>query len=149
MPQRNNSRGSRQDKKLVGKYKQVRVSFIGASFLFPDAESSVNNVDDAFGVFILDEIFRRQSILSKVKGVLKKTHYCRRCDSDIMGLKAHGRRFSIDISYRNLPVFKLEIDMPAIPCRTCGTPNAVNEQSTEEIISGAIAQAFLNLKQKT
>src|SRR5262245_52367759 len=97
-------------------------------------------------MFILDEIFRRQSILSKLTGMLKKTHHCRKCDSDLMGLKAHRRRFALDISYKQLPPFKLEIEMPAIPCRSCGASNAVNEPATEDTISGAIAQAFLSMK---
>jgi ribosomal protein L40E len=122
--------------KLVGKYKQARVSLVGASFLF---ESELN---EALGLFILDEIFRRQSILSKVKGIIRKAHHCRKCDADLMGLKARGRRFSLDLSYKDLPTFRLEIEMPAIPCRKCGTNNAVNEENTELIVSAALAKAF-------
>jgi hypothetical protein len=138
----------KKEQNLVGKFKQVRVVFAGASFLLPDAESQSQVVDDNFGVFILDEVFRRQSILSKLRGVLKKTHHCRQCDSDLMGLKAHRRRFSLEISYKKLPSFKLEIEMPAIPCRNCGTNNAVNEQTTEYIVTGAIAEAFRAIKKK-
>jgi hypothetical protein len=128
--------------KLVGKYKQVRVSFLGASFLSPGNTKEKRYQDDSFGPFILDEIFRRQSILSKRKGILKKNHHCRRCDADLMGLKAHRRRFTLDVVYKDAPPFKIDIEMPAIPCRNCGTSNAVNEENTEQIICGAIAKAF-------
>lgn len=134
-----------KEPKLVGKYKQVRVTFIDAPFLKPDAAN--RQVDDGFGLFILDEVFRRQSILSKLKGLLKKTHHCRKCEAGLMGLRAHRRRFTLDIAYKALPPFKLDIEMPAIPCRNCGTNNAVNEEATEFIISGAIAKAFESLKQ--
>ena len=132
--------------KLVGKYKQVRVTFVGASFFRRGGASGDKLADDQFGPFILDEIFRRQSILSKAKGILKKTHYCRKCEADLMGLTAHRRRFSLTMSYKELPPFKLEIEMPAIPCRKCGTSNAINEETTELIIAGAIAAAFESLK---
>jgi hypothetical protein len=132
--------------KLVGKYKQVRVTFLGASFFRRGGQSGDRLADDQFGPFILEEIFRRQSILSKPKGLLKKTHCCRKCEADLMGLTAHRRRFSLTITYKDLPPFKIEIDMPAIPCRKCGTSNAVNEEATELIITGAIATAFESLK---
>jgi hypothetical protein len=148
MPTKKSSSASKKEQNLVGKFKQVRVVFVGASFLLPKAESQHQVVDDNFGVFILDELFRRQSILSRLRGVLKKTHHCRQCDSDLMGLKAHRRRFSLEISYKKLPPFKLEIEMPAIPCRNCGTSNAVNEQTTEYIVTGAIAEAFRAIKKK-
>jgi len=137
---------SNNSPKLVGKYKQVRVTFVGASFITREQSSPAEHVNEALGLFILDEVFRHQSILSRRKGLLRKTHYCRKCDSDLMGLKARGRKFSLDISYKQLPPFKLEIEMPAIPCPECGTNNAVNEENTEFIISGAIAKAFQSLK---
>ena len=131
--------------KLVGKHKQVRVTLLGASFTRP-GPADKRYADDGFGPFILDEVFRRQSILSKRKGILKKNHHCRGCDASLMGLKAHRRKFSLNIAYKQLAPFKLEIEMPAIPCRTCGTSNAVNEDTTEQVISGAIAMAFESLK---
>lgn len=146
MAGKSNSTALKKNRPLVGKYKQVRVVFIGASFLTPEAKAKTKGVDDAFGLFILDEVFRRQSILSKLKGMLRKTHHCRKCDADLMGLKAHRRKFSLDISYKQLPPFKIEIEMPAIPCRKCGTSNAVNEENTEFIISGAIAKVFESVK---
>ena len=146
MPRTNNSPTPKKDPRLVGKYQEVRVVFVGASFLTD--ESKARYVDDQFGLFMLDEVFRRQSILSKLRGVIRKAHHCRQCDADLMGLKAHRRRFSLDISYKDLPPFKLEIEMPAIPCRKCGTSNAVNEQNTEDIISGAIVDAFQSRRKK-
>jgi hypothetical protein len=137
---KNKSTAQSKEPRLIGKYKQVRVSIVGPAFLKPDG--AIKYIDDAFGLFILDEVFRRQSILSKLKGLFKKTHHCRKCEASLMGLKAHRRRFSLDISYKELPPFKLEIEMPAIPCRECGTSNAVNEEATEFIISGAIAKAL-------
>lgn len=142
---RNNSTSLVRIPKLVGKYKEVRVSFLGASFIRPGSTSDTRYQDDSFGPFILDEIFRRQSILSKRKGILKKNHYCRKCDADLMGLKARRRRFTLDVAYRDTPPFKIDIEMPAIPCRSCGTSNAVNEENTEQIICGAIAKAFESL----
>ncbi len=132
--------------KLVGKYKQVRVTFIGASFNRTQGAQSPRLADDNFGLFILDEIFSRQSILTKAKGLIRKSHHCRKCDADLMGSKAHRRRFALNIKYKQLPAFKIEIEMPAIPCRNCGTSNAVNEENTRYIISGAIAVAFESLK---
>lgn len=146
MAEKSNSKALSKKGKVVGKYKQVRVVFVGASFLIPGSQEKDKRVDDALGLFILDEVFRRQSILSKLKGLLRKTHHCRKCDADLMGLKAHRRRFSIKIEYKELPPFQLEIEMPAIPCRKCGASNAVNEESTEFIISGAIAKAFESVK---
>jgi len=133
--------------KLVGRYKQVRVSFIGASFNKPSAHTQAY-ADDQFAPHILEELFKKLSILSKRKGLITKTHYCRNCDADLMGLKAHRRRFSLPIAYQNMPPFKLEIEMPAIPCRKCGTSNAINEPATEETICGAIAKAFASLKDR-
>ena len=131
--------------KLVGKYKQVRVSFLGATFLKSGDTKHPRYQDDNFGPFILDEIFRRQSILSRLKGILKKNHHCRKCDADLMGLKAHRRRFTLDVTYKDIPPFKIDIEMPAIPCRKCGTSNAINEDNTEQVICGAIAKAFESL----
>jgi hypothetical protein len=131
--------------KLVGRYEQVRVSFIGASFLRSQA-AQARYADDEFGPFILDNIFDRQSILSKYKGVLKKAHHCRKCNADLTGLKTRRRKFSLDLSYKQLPPFKVEIEMPAVPCRACGTNNALNDKSTEYIVCGAIAKAFESLK---
>ena len=148
MPRKKSSPTPKKDHRLVGKYKEVRVAFVGASFLTDEGNTHARYVNDQFGLFMLDEVFRRQSILSKLRGVIRKTHHCRQCDVDLMGLKAHRRRFSLDISYRDLPPFKLEIEMPAIPCRQCGTSNAVNEQNTENIISGAIVEAFQARKKK-
>jgi len=132
--------------RLVGKYKQVRVTFIDTPFFKTDGETAVKHADDQFGLFILDEIFTRQSILSKLKGLLKKTHHCRKCDADLMGLKAPRRKFMLKIKYKDLPAFQVEIQMPAIPCRKCGTSNAINEDSTQYVISGAIAVAFKSLQ---
>jgi ribosomal protein L34E len=132
--------------RLIGKYKQVRVTFIDTPFFKTAGETAVKHTDDQFGLFILDEIFSRQSILSKLKGLLKKTHHCRKCDADLMGLKAHRRKFMLKLKYKDLPEFQLEIQMPAIPCRKCGTANVVNEDSTQYVISGAIALAFKSLQ---
>jgi hypothetical protein len=134
--------------KLVGKYKQVRVTLVGASFFQSEGNPASKFADDNFGLYILDEIFSRQSILSKKKGLLRKTHHCRKCEADLMGLKARRRRFALNIIYKQLPPFKVEIEMPAIPCRRCGASNAVNEDNTEYIISGAIAMAFESLKRR-
>jgi hypothetical protein len=134
--------------RLVGKYKEVRVTFLGASFLKSDADQHRKFADDNFGLFILDEIFTRQSILSKLKGLLKKNHHCRKCEADLMQSKAHRRRFALNIAYKQIPPFKIEIEMPAIQCRKCGTSNAVNEENTRYIISGAIAVAFDSLKKR-
>jgi hypothetical protein len=130
--------------KLVGKYKQVRVSIVGALFFNAEGAQSIKLADDNFGLFILDEIFSRQSILTRLRGLLRKTHHCRQCDADLSGLKAHRRRFALSIQYKQLPTFKVE--MPAIPCRSCGTSNAVNEENTRYIVSGAVAVAFESLK---
>src|SRR5258706_11966266 len=146
MPGKTSLPPPRKNHRLIGKYKEVRVAFIGASFLTDETQAAY--VNDQFGLFMLDEVFRRQSILSKLRGVIRKTHHCRQCNADLMGLKAHRRRFSLDISYKDLPPFKFEIEMPAIPCRTCGTSNAVNEQNTENIISSAIVVAFESRKPK-
>ena len=146
MPDKSHSKALVKIPKLVGKYKQVRVAFLGASFFRPSESSEAKLADDSFGPFILDQIFRHQSILSKLKGILKKTHHCRKCEASLMGLTAHRRRFSLTMSYKELPPFKLEIEMPAMPCRKCGTSNAVNEEVTELIITGAIASAFESLK---
>lgn len=133
--------------KLIGRYKQVRVVFVGATFTKP-TEGNKSFADDQFATSILDEVFKKQRILTKVKGLISKSHHCRKCDADLMGLKAHRRKFSIPISYKDLPPFKLEIEMPAIPCKKCGTSNAINEQATEETICGAIAKAFASLKDR-
>lgn len=146
MAGKSSSKPPKKKAKIVGKYKQVRVEFTGASFLIAESGSEDKRIDDSLGLFILDEVFRRQSILSKLKGLLRKTHHCRKCDADLMGLKAHRRRFSIHIAYKDLPPFQMEIEMPAIPCRKCGASNAVNEDSTEFVISGAIANAFESIK---
>jgi hypothetical protein len=135
--------------RLIGKYKQVRVTFIDTPFFKTEGEAAVKHTDDQFGLFILDEIFSRQSILSKLKGLLKKSHHCRKCDADLMGLKAHRRKFVLKLKYKNLPPFQVEIQMPAIPCRQCGTSNAINEDSTQYVISGAIAVAFKSLQDGT
>ena len=134
--------------KLVGKYKQVRVTFIGASFLKLSDGKNTRYADDEFAPFILDEVFKRQTILTKVRGIISKAHHCRRCDADLMGLKANRRRFALDLSYKEMPPFKLEIIMPAIVCRSCGANNAINESSTEATICGAIAKAFESLKDR-
>ena len=132
--------------KLVGNYKEVRVTFLGASFFKSNSGSSTRLADDGFAVTIMDEIFNRQSILSKRRGLLKKNHHCRKCDASLMGLKARRRRFTLSITYKQLPPFKVDIQMPAIPCPKCGTSNAVNEENTQQIITGAIAVAFDRLK---
>ena len=132
--------------KLVGNYKEVRVTFLGASFFKSNTGPSTRLADDNFAINILDEIFNRQSILSKRRGLLKKNHHCRKCDASLMGLKARHRRFTLSITYKQLPAFKIDIQMPAIPCPKCGTSNAVNEENTQQIITGAIAVAFDKLK---
>lgn len=133
-----------KEPKLIGKYKQVQVSIVSTPFL--KLGGPAKNTNEALGLFILDEVFRRQSILSKLKGLFRRTHHCRKCEASLMGLKAHRRRFSLNIVYKEVPPFKLEIEMPAIPCRECGTNNALNEEATEFIISGAIAKALASLK---
>lgn len=144
MSRKNKSTSHGKEPELIGKYKQVRVAIASAPFLKLDG--AARQIDDMLGLFILDEVFHRQSILSKLKGLFKKTHHCRACAASLMGLKAHRRRFSLTIAYKDLPPFKLEIEMPAIPCRECGTSNAVNEEATEFVISGAIAKALESLK---
>jgi ribosomal protein L34E len=129
--------------KLTGKYQQVRVTFLGASF-FPSNQNRY--ADDDFGQFIIDEIFRRQSILTKYKGVLRKAHHCRKCGVDLTGEKTHRRRFLLDVSYKQLPPFKLEMEMPGITCRRCATNNAINDENTEYVVCGAMAKAFESLK---
>ena len=84
MAEKSNSKAPNRKSKIVGKYKQVRVVFVGASFLNPEGQVKDKRVDDALGLFILDEVFRRQSILSKLKGLLRKTHHCRKCEAVIL-----------------------------------------------------------------
>ncbi|MFP5265290.1 MAG: hypothetical protein ACLGJB_25680 [Blastocatellia bacterium] len=129
--------------RLTGKYQEVRVTFIGASFS-PSGENQY--ADDDFGQFIIDEIFRRQSILTKYKGVLRKAHHCRKCGAELTGKRTHRRRFFLDVAYKQLPPFKIEMEMPGITCRRCATNNAINDQNTEYVVCGAIARAFESLK---
>jgi len=147
MPGRNTSPEFILIPKLVGKYEQVRVTFVGASFIKPSGSQRAY-ADDQFAPFILEEIFKRQSILSKVKGIISKRHLCRTCDADLMGLKTRRRRFSLTIEYKQMAPFRLEIEMPAVPCSSCGTSNAINDAGTEEAICGAIAKAFVLLKDR-
>jgi ribosomal protein L34E len=129
--------------RLTGKYQEVRVTFLGASFL---PSNQKQYADDGFGQFIIDEIFRRQSILTKYKGFLRKAHHCRKCGADLTGEKTHRRRFLLDVSYKQFPPFKLEMEMPGITCGRCATNNAINDQNTEYVVCGAIAKAFESLK---
>jgi hypothetical protein len=133
--------------KLVGRFDKVRVTFLGATFLKPNDPQKPVYAEDDFVSKLLDEVFHKQSILSKVKGLVSKSHYCRGCEANLMGLKAHRRRFALMIAYKDLPEFKLELEMPAIPCRSCGTNNAINDGGTEGAVCGAIAKAFGSLKQ--
>jgi ribosomal protein L34E len=129
--------------RLTGKYQEVRVTFIGASF---SRSGQHRYADDDFGQFIIDEIFRRQSILTKYKGVLRKAHHCRKCGADLTGEKTHRRRFFLDMAYKQFPPFKIEMEMSGITCRHCATNNAINDQNTEYVVCGAIAKAFESLK---
>ena len=45
--------------KLVGKYKEVSVTFLGASFFKSNSGASTRLADDSFAITILDEIFNR------------------------------------------------------------------------------------------
>lgn len=131
--------------RLVGRFQEVRVTFINAPFLKPAADRA-RYADDGFGPFIIEEVFHRQSILTKLKGVLSKKHLCRKCGADLTGKRTHRRRLALDMRYKQLPAFKVELEMPAITCRECVTNNAVNDKNTEYVVSGAIAEAFKNLK---
>ena len=132
--------------RLAAKYKEVRVTLLGLSCLKRDGDATLRFIDEDFGLFVLNEVFERQSILTKRKGVLRKTHNCRKCEADLMGLKAHRRRFALTMKYKQLAPFKLEIEMPAMSCPKCATSNAVNEEGTQHVIGLAIAKAFESLK---
>jgi hypothetical protein len=134
--------------KLVGRYGEVRVTFVNASFLKPEGEDQARYADDGFGPFLIEEIFNRQSILTRLKGVLSKRHLCRKCGADLTGKKTHRRRLAIEMKYKKLPAFRVELEMPAITCRECATNNAVNDKNTEYIVTGAIAEALKNLKKQ-
>ena len=131
--------------RLAGKYREVRITFLGVPILRSDGPAS-RFPDENFGIYVLDEIFTRQSILSKRKGVLRKTHCCRKCNASLMGLKAHRRRFALTMKYKQTVPFKVEIEMPAMTCPTCATNNAVNDEGTQHVVGLAIAKAFESLK---
>jgi hypothetical protein len=132
--------------RLAAKYKEVRVTLFGLSCFRAEGESTLKFPDEDFGLFVLNEVFDRQSILSKRKGVLRKAHHCRKCEADLMGLKAHRRRFALTMKYKQWAPFKLEIEMPAFSCPKCATNNAVNEEGTQHVIGLAIAKAFESLR---
>jgi|SRR5262249_54318352 len=132
--------------RLAGKYKEVRITFLGVPLLSTEGRPASRFPDENFGMYVLDEIFTRQSILSKRKGVLRKTHCCRKCDASLMGLKAHRRRFALTIQYKQMAPFKAEIEMPAITCPECATNNAMNDEGTQHVVGLAIAKAFESLK---
>jgi len=132
--------------RLAGKYKEVRITFLGVPLLKNEGRPATRFPDENFGIFVLDEVFTRQSILSKRKGVLRKTHCCRKCDASLMGLRAHRRRFSLTMKYKQTPPFKVEIEMPAMTCPACATNNAVNDEGTQHVVGLAIAKAFESLK---
>ena|SRR5215471_19382841 len=132
--------------RLAGKYKEVRIMFLGVPLLKNEGRSVSRFLDENFGLYVLDEVFTRQSILSKRKGVLRKTHCCRKCDASLMGLKAHRRRFALTMRYKETPPFKVEIEMPAMTCPSCATNNAVNDEGTQHVVGLAIAKAFESLK---
>jgi len=135
--------------RLAGKYRGVRITFLGVPMLRSDGRSASRFPDENFGIYVLDEIFTRQSILSKRKGVLRKTHCCRKCEASLMGLKAHRRRFALTMKYRQTAPFKVEIEMPAMTCPECATNNAVNDEGTQHVVGLAIAKAFDSLKART
>src|SRR4030095_6535330 len=132
--------------RLAGKYKEVRITFLGVPLLKNEGRSAIRFPDENFGMFVLDEVFTRQSILSKRKGVLRKTHCCRKCDASLMGLRAHRRRFALTMKYKQTPPFRIEIEMPAMTCPACATNNAVNDEGTQHVVGLAIAKAFESLK---
>jgi len=131
---------------LAGKYREVRITFLGVPLVRNEGRSVSRFPDENFGMYVLDEIFTRQTILSKRKGVLRKTHCCRKCDASLMGLKAHRRRFSLTMKYKQTAAFKVEIEMPAMTCPACATNNAVNDEGTQHVVGLAIAKAFESLK---
>lgn len=132
--------------RLAGKYREVRISFLGVPLLRNEGAPASRFPDENFGLYVLDEILTRQSILSKRKGVLRKTHCCRKCDASLMGLKAHRRRFALTMKYKQTAAFKVEIEMPAMTCPTCATNNAVNDEGTQHVVGLAIAKAFESMK---
>ncbi|HKA20858.1 MAG TPA: hypothetical protein VKN18_21435 [Blastocatellia bacterium] len=132
--------------RLAGKYREVRITFLGVPLLGNEGRTAPRFPDENFGMYVLDEIFSRQSILSKRKGVLRKTHCCRKCDASLMGLKAHRRRFALTMTYKQTAPFKVEIEMPAMTCPACATNNAVNDEGTQHVVGLAIAKAFESLK---
>ena len=75
MPTKKSSSTPKKDPRVVGKYKEVRVAFVGAAFLTEEGDTHARYVNDQFGMFMLDEVFRRQSILSRLRGVIRKTHH--------------------------------------------------------------------------
>lgn len=128
--------------RLIGNHSGVRVMVLGATFAQSSPDGGLRFTDDQFGSGLIDGILRRQSILSKKKGIRSKTHHCRNCDADLTEARLRRCKFTLDMQHRQFPPFKVEVEMQAKKCLACDAPNALDEEGVELNVGQAIVQAF-------
>ena len=132
--------------RLVGNHADVRVTILGATFLRATGTNRLRFPDDQFGSDLIDRVLHREGILSKKKGIRAKSHHCRNCGSDLTGANLRRCKFLLDMRHRQLPAFKVEIEMSAKKCPECGTASALDEKEVELNICQAIIKAFQTKK---
>lgn len=127
---------------IRGEYGQARVAFINAPFQRSRSKHLLSYPDADFGPMLLDEIFHKQRFFTKLKGVFKKTHHCRKCAAHLDTSQPERQMFEVAITHNPFPTFVLRIEVPAARCPLCSAPNALRPKEVEHDISEALIMAF-------
>ncbi len=133
---------------MSGQSGKVRLRLLNTPFLHSSSRNSTKFIEltnDDFHVFMLSAIDENIRAKEKTSFLLKKTYQCRQCQTKLETQREQQHLFEFNLSHVEVPVFQVQIEIPAVVCPACGVHNVIETPTLASDIIEAQTEAFLSV----
>jgi hypothetical protein len=133
---------------LVGRCGKVYLRLLNTPFLRSPSRNIIMFLplpNDDFHLFMLEAIDKNIRAKEKTGFFLKKTYYCRQCNEKLAPQQEQQHQFEFNIHRCEIPVFQVQLEIPAVMCASCGTFNVIETFALSSDIIDAQMEAFNSL----
>jgi len=127
---------------MTGTDGDASVRFVNTTFQERD-DSAKYFADPDFGAWLLEKIYNENRLLANKKGLFKKKWCCSSCNTELNINSIKLQQIENELQYKNLPVFIIQITIPAIECSNCKKVCGIDiKGSLQYHLNEAIMHAF-------
>lgn len=121
----------------------VRVTFYGLPFLIRRGSGSRRYAYPDFGADLRHSLLDEGRIpMAVCRGVIRKRYHCCLCGAEFAAGDEARCRFDLPLTLRDLPPFRVVVEMSCAECRECGAGQVRPDRAVLSSITEAVIRAF-------